>query len=151
MRSSIHSESTMKRSVALAVALFALLAIGCETEDNGAKCEEVKALLNDCYTSSCMTAGAESSSFCGCWNQDLDLNVLTCSCVQRQEDAVCEVYNLDSFSVAGFSCTNAMDYLAGQCTDSTPVVEPDAGTSDEEDAEPSDPTDADDGDSGPTG
>ena len=139
----------------LTLALAICLTLGCEAEDNAAKCEEVKTVLNDCYTSSCEAAGAESSSFCACWNQDLDLNVLTCSCVERQEDAVCDVYNLDTFSVSGFSCTNAMDYLAGQCTNSVPVAEADAAGGDESgdptDAESGDPTDVEEGDAGPTG
>ena len=140
----------MKMVAQLALALAISLAMSCDNDDGSAKCEEVKSLLADCYDTRCAASDdANESSFCQCWGQGLDLNVLTCTCVERQEDAVCEVYNLDSFSVPGFSCTNAMDYLAGQCTDSTPVVEADATTT--EDAETSATVDVEEGDSGPTG
>ena len=111
----------MKMVARLALVLTLALAAGCDNDDGSAKCEEVKSLLTSCYDTRCEDS---DSHFCQCWSQGQDLNVLSCSCVERQENAVCEVYNLESFTTAGFSCGNAMDYLNSQCVDSPPIATP---------------------------
>jgi len=80
------------------------------------KCETFKKTVARCYDTSCQT---DTSSFCGCWQQGLDMNATNCECVPRNMDIACQTVDLDKIDPAQFNCSAAMSALGNFCTDSS--------------------------------
>lgn len=83
-----------------------------DNDDNDAKCETFKQVVVDCYDSGCE---GNSSAFCGCWQQQKDIDPQTCECAPLNLDALCVIVDLDNVNPAQYNCDAAMDVVGSFC------------------------------------
>ena len=127
--------ATVNSSIILSITTSLVFAISCDSDDprrdtsknTGAnanddvgedelseKCDEIIDVVVSCYDDFCAEEGVDTA-FCGCWNQDMDIETASCECVPQNVEMVCDVIDLDDVDPADYDCVAATDVVASLC------------------------------------
>jgi hypothetical protein len=100
----------MRAKIFAAAALAGALSTAC----GNSNCDKLKEDATKCYDSYCGSSSTvASTAFCGCWKQGKDINSVSCQCMPRDFDAVCDALDLSKYQ--GFNCSAATNAIGNYC------------------------------------